>query len=133
MMTGIAACLTVMRLALQNVRAEEIAAFALPAVVAAFTRAPLRSFLPLIVLPAIWVLLAIWAGIFWAPHIIADPPLWRTLPVTSAYPLFLACTLYLVWRLPDLRVVTVAFAFSNLSFVTRVLFVAGMAVTGIWL
>ena len=125
--------LGVLQLAMQNLRPTELAIFALPAVLAAFTTARLQAFVPLLLLPAVWIALAIWAGVFWAPHIVRDPPLWLLLPGYAAPTVFFAITLYLVWRSPELRVVTVAFAACNLSLVTRVAFVAGMAVTGIWL
>jgi hypothetical protein len=122
-----------MQLALHNLHVTEVAAFAVPAVCAAFAPlVPWRSYLPLLLLPAIWLALAFWAGAFWAPHII-EPSLWVLIPVHAAYPLFGALTLYLVWRLVDLRVVTVAFAACNLTFLTRISFIAGMAVSGIWL
>ncbi len=123
----------IVRLSMQHLHASEIAWLALPAVLAACApRAPWRHYALLLLLPAIWIALELLGAAFFSgkPH---DIPLWLSLPFDLAVPLYWALTIVLVWRLPDLRVVTVAMAAVNLTFFHRAAFVAGMAVSGSWL
>ena len=120
-------------LALQHVRSIEIAGLALPFAIAAFApRVPLRSYLPLLLLPAMPMGYVLLGTAFFStkPH---ETAFWLAWPIEYSYEIFLALTLVLVWRLPELRLVTVALAAVLQTFLTRTAFTAGMAVSGSWL
>ena len=106
---------------------------ALPPILAAFApRAPWRHYALLLLFPAVPLALYLLGGAFFSgkPH---DVPLWLSMPVELAPWSYLALTLVLVWRLPNLRVVTVATAAAIYPILVRAAFVAGMAVSGSWL
>jgi hypothetical protein len=86
----------------------------------------------LLVLPAIWILVGLWAGWWWRSGG-PEPPEWVYLPVNAALIVEVVLAILLVWWLRGIRPVVATVALLNVYVTLSMTFLAGMAISGVWL
>lgn len=95
-----------------------------------------RRLLPVIVaLPAIWIFVGLWAGMFWYDWAHPGPrnPAWVVFPVIIAPWLSILIAGFFLIRIAGVRLFTACYAVVNLYFTLAICLLAGMAISGSWL
>jgi hypothetical protein len=85
----------------------------------------------LVLLPMTWIFVGLWGAAFERAGL--PNPTWATYPITTALLVYLAITAILIWYLRGAFLLTSLFAVLNLYFLFAMMFLASMAVSGIWL
>ena len=93
-----------------------------------------RLIAPLVILPAIWLFVGYWGGLFWRSR---DPALhygdWVQYPGMVGPFLLVLVAAFFIWRLDGARLFVGTYALINLYFTAALSFMSLMAVTGDWL
>jgi hypothetical protein len=95
-----------------------------------------KSLWILLILPAIWIFVGLWAGTFWLDwqhHPVQRNPSWVIYPIYAAPWVAIATTIFLAFKLAGARLLTLAFGLINVYFTFFFAFMSAMAVTGDWL
>ena len=90
-----------------------------------------RLWIPVLLLPAIWIGLGLWTGVMWAPHYRDDSLL--SYPPTAAIGVSLVSSAFFIAYQKGQRLFVASYSIINLYITCIVSFISVMAVTGNWI
>lgn len=95
-----------------------------------------RLWIPILLLPAIWIAIGLFAGIFWrdpSHPLPASGHFWLEYTPVAGVMLSLITSISFIFHQRGARLFLVSYSIINIYISVMAAFIAGMAVTGVWI